>query len=61
MFDTIERSYFERRAAIARERAEQCADASVAEVHRQFAREYEARAAALGAPSRTWMLRRTAE
>ena len=48
MFDAIERSYFERRAATARERADMCSDAGVAEVHRQFAREYEARAAALG-------------
>jgi hypothetical protein len=61
MFDAIERSYLERRAAIARERAEHCADPSVAEVHLQFAREYEARAAALGETSRSWMLRRTAD
>ncbi|WP_169833077.1 hypothetical protein [Sphingomonas panacis] len=53
MFDEIDRRYFERRAQESRERAQTAQASSIAEVHRNFAEEYERKAAALSAESRS--------
>ena len=47
MFDEVDRRYFEGRARESRERAQAARLSSIAEIHRNFAEEYERKAAAV--------------
>ncbi|HUD95320.1 hypothetical protein [Sphingobium sp.] len=47
MLDEIDEEYYRKRALYARQRAEEAVNPSIATVHRNFAEEYERRAAAV--------------